>query len=316
VFELRLFCVSACVTLLAAGAPLRAHAGPEEDKNAAARFHEGERAYAAGDYRKAAEAFELAYAAKPHHAPLWNAARSRERSGEPVRAANLLEKYLHDAPTGARDRDQATLDLVALTNRLGRIEVRTAEASQIRVDDVASDASLVYVTPGEHIVTGISGDVPLRRLVTVRAGEVVSVSLTPPAEGQRPPPSFPVPQPRSQPQPRHGLPLPLFIGTASLTLLAGTFVAISGADTVQGKNAFVRNPTQERLDSAFSAQTRTNILVATTAILGAATLILAYFTQLRKPPEPLASDRTPWFEQRPKQVSRATTGALTPQGAP
>ena len=88
------------------------------DKQAAKSFHDGEKAFAAGDYRKAAESFEAAYKAKPHHAPLWNAARSWEKAGEPVRAANLLEKYLQEAPAGARDRDQATAALADLSGAI------------------------------------------------------------------------------------------------------------------------------------------------------------------------------------------------------
>src|SRR5262245_7274448 len=74
---------------------------------AAAAFKEGQRAFRAGDDRRAAEQFELAYHDKPHHSPLWNAAQSWEKAGEYVRAGNLYARFLRDAPPDTPDRNQA-----------------------------------------------------------------------------------------------------------------------------------------------------------------------------------------------------------------
>src|SRR5579883_463843 len=95
-----------------------------DDKKAASdAFKEGDRAFRAGDYRHAAEAYETAYRKAPHHAPLWNAARAWERAGEPARAANLYAKYLREAPPNAPDRNGATTALQKLATKLARLDI-------------------------------------------------------------------------------------------------------------------------------------------------------------------------------------------------
>ena len=93
-------CAIAATIACAYGAPAFGAERTAEQRAAAKEFAAGERAFSAGDYRRAAESFEAAYRASPHHAPLWNAARSCLRSGQDVRAANLLERYLRIAPAG------------------------------------------------------------------------------------------------------------------------------------------------------------------------------------------------------------------------
>src|SRR5262245_17884241 len=78
-----------------------------EAVEAAQAFTEGQRAFEAGDFRRAAESFEAAYAKKRHHSPLWNAARSWQRAGDDVRSANLIEQYLAIAPRDAPARAEA-----------------------------------------------------------------------------------------------------------------------------------------------------------------------------------------------------------------
>ena len=85
------------------------------EKAAADHFAEGERAFSRGDFAKAGEAFEAAYAAKPHEAALWNAARSWEHAAELARAANLYRRYLRTAPDSAPDTKRAAAALEVLT---------------------------------------------------------------------------------------------------------------------------------------------------------------------------------------------------------
>ena len=55
------------------------HAAAAEEPGAKELFAAGKKAYEAHDYRAAAAAFEEAYRKKPHHDPLWNAARYASR---------------------------------------------------------------------------------------------------------------------------------------------------------------------------------------------------------------------------------------------
>ena len=77
--KIRSLAAAAVVVTLACvyGSPAFGAERSAEQRTAAKEFAAGERAFSAGDYRRAAESFEAAYRASPHHAPLWNAARPR-----------------------------------------------------------------------------------------------------------------------------------------------------------------------------------------------------------------------------------------------
>ena len=69
--------VAMAIGVAATTLPVASWAAPGEGDRSAARFFaEGQKAFSAGDYPRAGEQFEAAYKERPHHAPLWNAARS------------------------------------------------------------------------------------------------------------------------------------------------------------------------------------------------------------------------------------------------
>ena len=97
------FAAIACIAALAS-APLgvRGDEPTADDKRAAAHaFDDGEKAFAAGDYLRAAELFEEANKKAPHYANVWNAARAYHKLGELARAATLYGRYLRIAPADA-----------------------------------------------------------------------------------------------------------------------------------------------------------------------------------------------------------------------
>lgn len=255
----------------------------EADRTAAHHFADGQKAFAAGDYPHAGDEFEAAYRDRPHHAPLWNAARSWQRAGEEIRAANLFARYLREAPANAPDRDQANASLRALTARLGRIEPHAAGVEKLRLDGKIVDAPVVYVAPGEHVAEGEDNGVRVRKVVSVRAGEQVSVTVTPnPTLG--PPKSGLLTEPAPSRKPLTPI-LPAIGGV--LTAVVGGFTIASGLDTVSKRDAFLDAKTQDRLDSAFSSQSRTNVLLGTTIGLGVVTAVVAvFFTEWSGPAMP------------------------------
>src|SRR5690349_9741989 len=115
-------CICLCaVAVLAVGAVAEAQPAPDR-AGAAAHFAQAEAAFARGDFVAAGQSFDAAYAADPNPISLFNAARSWERAGEPVRAANLYRRFLADAASDTPNRDRATASLAELRKKLGRIE--------------------------------------------------------------------------------------------------------------------------------------------------------------------------------------------------
>lgn len=249
------------------------HVGAEtSDHRAAVEFAEGQRAYAAGDFRHAGDAFEKAYHDKPHYAPLFNAARAWQRAGELARAANLYSRYLDEAPVQARDRDTATTALRDLALRLGKFEIHPARGvGSLAVDGVVLEAGQLglYVNPGEHLITGKSGQTEARQTSTARAGEVASVALdvlAPAAPTVVLAPIGDETQPIvAPPNPANGVPKVVVYAGGALTILGVAMTVWSGTDTNKQKAKFDASPTQDNLDSGRSKEARTNVLVGVTA---------------------------------------------------
>lgn len=273
--------VLALLFALAFAAPLPAYAAPpasaqkDDDKRAARAFTEGQQAYEAGDFRRAAGLFETAYQAKPHHSALWNAARSWTKAGEDLTAVNLLERYLHDAPTDAPNRAEANATLAAITKRVGRIQIQILNVTDPKLDNAPTKDGLAYVAPGEHVLTATDGtNPPIRRVVPVKAGEIVSVTLEP-APKETPPPK---PIVIIQPAPRRGISPWFVVGGGALTLAATGATVFFGLTTIERRDAFVGGQKdQTTLDEGYSAQFKTNIALGATIGLAVLTTAVAIF---------------------------------------
>jgi hypothetical protein len=253
----------------------------EEDRQAAQReFAEGQRAFNAKDYRRAAEQFEAAYRHKPHPSPLWNAARAWQRAGEPVRAANLYSKFLREAPPDSRDRNTAHIALAELTPKLGRLELHVAGLTDIAVDGAVTGESTVYVSPGSHLVEAKHQGKPVRQTASVEAGQSVSVTLVAPsAPPPQPPPPPPKPPPDVPPEakPATGWSPTVFWVGLGLTAVATGVAVWSGVDTLQEKRNYDANPSQESLDSGKGKQLRTNIFLGVAGGLALFTAVTGLF---------------------------------------
>ena len=245
------------------------------ERRAARAFVEGQAAFEAGDFRRAGSAFEAAYAAKPHHASLWNAARSWHRAGEDLREASLLERYLREAPADAPDRAEATAALVQVQRRVGRLEIQIAGATDAQLDGAPAIEGTTFVVPGEHIVLArdATGH-PVRKVVAVRGGEIVSVTLAPEAASVAAPPAV------AKTPPDRGArvlsPWIVYVGGA-LAVAGGALAVVSGLDTIDKRDAFLNDPSQGRLDAGYASQARTNIAIGGTAGVAVLTLAAALF---------------------------------------
>ncbi len=239
---------------------------PQDERRAERLFGEGEAAFEAGDYRRAAKAFEAAYAAKRHPAVLWNAALSWQRAGEDLLAARHLERYLRDASSDAPHRDEATKALALLLKRVGRAQLQNMGVKRIMVDGTLCPDATTLLAPGEHVATAEtdSGEV-VKKLFVVQAGDTISVILAPDRSENG--------------SAKRGSGLsPLFVLGGGVLVAAGASVSIfSGLDTVQKAQDFDRNPSANRLDAGYVSQARTNVAIGVTAGLAALTLATALF---------------------------------------
>ncbi len=285
-------------TVLAAPAWAQGSGGAttEDRKQAAKEFADGDRAFKNGDFKAAAEAYERAYRALPHYSALWNAARAWYRANDYPRAANLYSKYLDEAPTNARDRNNAIKALKELSEKLAHLQIHATDVQDVKVDGDPVASTDVYVTPGAHVVEGHTSDgKSVRQAQNVEAGSTVSIALMPPsAAGTTPSPPPPSP-PSVEPEKKksHGLsPIVVVFGGAVTGVLAGITIW-SGLDTLQQKDTFDQSPTQENLDVGKQKQTRTNILIGATIGAGVLTAMAAVFLVDWKGSSANKNDETP-----------------------
>lgn len=284
----------AALTVGTASVPFSAHAAePSSTTRAAAKFAEGEAAFGAGDFVRAAEAFDAAYQIAPHHDAIWNAARAWQKAGEAARAANRYARYLQESPPDATDRGRATTTLVQLASRLGRIEITVPEGAEVWVDGQPSDARTAYVVPGAHVVRIRTAGAEEEIATWVGAGATVSVArgataalpAAPPpapteersevtdAAARRAGPSPLEPEVSSEGAPRRrGLPPAVVFGAGVASLATFAFATWSGLDTLAARDDFDANPTEANLERGRGKQLRTNVLLG---VGGGLTLLTA-----------------------------------------
>ncbi len=270
----------------------------DELRVAETRFLEGERAFRAGDPRRAAEAFEAAYEIVPHIDALWNAARSWQAAAELARAANLYARYLREAPATARDRNSATIALARLAPTLGALEIVAVGFDVVEVDQKRTDVGLVYVHPGVHVVRATNQGREVVQTPRVERGQIVSVAFAPeesiPKPAERPIDSAPKPAERPiAPTTSQGWTPWVLVVEGALTLVASGLTVASALDTRHARDAFFDAPTEQNLDSGRAKQTRTNVLLGVSSALGVVTAATAIWL-------------VDWHSQSPTRASGAS----------
>jgi hypothetical protein len=297
----------------AASSPVRApeaHAAsaptPATKEKASSLFKAGVAAFKKHKYAEAAGQFEKAFDLVPHPTALWNAADAREKAGELATAANLYTRYLAVAPDSDKDRGEAQARLSALTPKLGRLDIRSQDATRITVDEVAIEGTTPFVDPGDHAVAArlVEGRLVSKR-VSVEAGSrvVVRLELEPkapaePAAASTGAAATAAKADEAAPPKKGGLsPAYVYLG-AGLTVALGGLTIWSGLDANKKRWEFDTSPTAQGYDDGVAAQNRTNILIGATAAVGAATLIVGLFA-------------VRWGDDKPGQP----TVSLGPNGA-
>ncbi len=253
-----------------------------DKKRAAARFRDGENAFKKHDYTGAAAAFEEANQIAPHPAALFNAARALEKAGELARAANLCARYLKDAPEKDKRRTSANAMLAELRPKLGRIAVGGG-GQDVAIDGVVVELDETHVDPGDHVVTASFAGRVVERTVTVVAGSLERITLEAPkpvsamdSTQAEPEPDFVRDDPQKEAETKPLSPTYFWVGAGATAVLAGVTVW-SGLDTNSAREQFDESPSQSGLDDGRSKQTRTNVLLGATAVVGTLTAVTGLF---------------------------------------
>ena len=274
---------------------------PAQVRVAAEAFDKGREAYKAEEYVEAAEQFEKADSNAPSPAALELAIRARDKAGELDRAATLMSLALKRHPDDenllkiANDlskRASATLfELTATCDSPCDLTV----GGKI-VHGGADTQRLLYIQPGKLTVRAgwpdNRSDSKQVEAVAGGKGEVDFVAPTTPAAesmAKEPDePAAPEPAPVVNPDRDTGTkkgwsPTVFYVG-AGLTAVVGGVLIWSGIDTLNnpGKdkvaeacNAATRQPNcQDLYDQGRSNQTRTNVLIGATSVVGVATILI------------------------------------------
>jgi tetratricopeptide (TPR) repeat protein len=166
-----LFCISTSVV-----------AAPTPDPRAASEFREGRAAFARGDARGAAEHFEQAYRLAPHAATIYNAGAAWDAAGERARAADDYELALELGGMSETYVADAQERLAALQKVVGVLLVTEPRGASISVAHVSRlrVPAHIHLAPGTYEVSvHSSGDVSVKRSVSIRAGEQSVLSVHP-----------------------------------------------------------------------------------------------------------------------------------------
>lgn len=276
-------------------------------------YERGTAAFKAHDYATAAREFARADELSPSPVALRAALDATIKADDPVLGAELIERAARAPATGDLAKS-LELAKAKLAHRAGKIHVSCTDCTAALDGRPLDPAHAAWASLGKHLVTVAAHGLTRDDNVDVAADatvEVAAPAAPEPATVDVAPPITPAPPPSSTPPPTVAPPPPptttppvvasgshkvgpwLFVTGAIVTAgLAG--VAIwSGADTAGKHSDFVGagcqgttpQATCDSISSAgSSAQFRTNVLLAGTAVAGVATILIgALFTRWSGP---------------------------------
>lgn len=260
---------------------------------AAEAFGNAQRAELAHDYARAAEFYELADSMAPSPEALRSAAKTRFAAGDKAVAATLAlglqRRYTSDpisSEVAERILEETRDVLVQVDVRCDRPCVVSVEGRA--VGDTRALSHHFFAEPGVlDLSAGFERGVYAETSIEGEAGQVTAVQM------QRP--SVPAPSDASndvaigttsdpiddggrRPTKRGRLRPAYFAVGAVLTVGSGAALLWSGLDVLNQNDRYEADPTRARFDSGRRAEVRTNVLIATTATMGVATVVLGVFT--------------------------------------
>jgi hypothetical protein len=192
---------------VAASVGIHGVASADDPKVEAAKsFRAGSEAYARGDFRAAARAFDEAYRVAPRAPAVYNAALAWEGAGELLRAADDYTQALEASDLGTAERADATGRLRALERTLARITVSAPPGTRVTLDDVDEPAwrTTFHVEPGRHKLRAVlSSGKEESRVIAARAGATETVKLVEATDAPSSEPDEGTPGARTPPDAAH-----------------------------------------------------------------------------------------------------------------
>jgi tetratricopeptide (TPR) repeat protein len=254
-----------------------------------------------GKDSEALRLFERAHQLAPTPRALAQRALAEQALGHWAQAETHLREALAAAgdPWIAQHRQALESSLAVIAGHLGYLQINGGTAgAELRVDGqlvgrLPLSGPLRVVVGRSLLEVTLDGHYPVRREITIKAGALSTetIELVP----------LPIPQPATSggetgsaydaaEQPARDqvsrLPPFVFFTAAGLTAAAFAITLWSGLNTEARNDAYVeysqqRNATDEEslrgLEAAEDAQTRTNVLIAGTAVAAAATAVIGVF---------------------------------------
>ncbi len=249
---------------------------------AAAALAEGESAELRGEPARAAVLFEVADQAAPSPEALRGAIRNHGAAGHFARAATLSVAALERYPDDAEARALAERTLSEVRERIGALHVTCPEACAVTLDarPVGRGTAVhLFVEPGEHrVVASFADGGEAARAVEIEAGTSTDLHLALAAPEPPAPAPAPVAPPAPPAAPRRGIGPELFGVGLALTGFGLALTTWSGVETLAARDVYVMAPTRARYENGVMLEWRTNGLLIGALAFGAATAIIALFT--------------------------------------
>jgi tetratricopeptide (TPR) repeat protein len=248
------------------------------------QFAIGTKAFSAGHFPEAAQAFEAAAAARPNAVALYTAALAWEQAPQSERAADDYGRALDMTGGGLNPQQTNTARerVTALEKTLGTLAVTGPDGYKVQLDQFTEAPVPVRLhgTPGTHALSvRAPGKTPEKREVLLEGGQTQNMDVTPvPVKKveQAPPP--PPPKEVVVEKPVHELSLMKALGFSAIGVGgAATLTAILlGISALDAGDAYNAAPTHASLVHANALATWTTVswIAAGVFIAGGVTLVL------------------------------------------
>ena len=294
---------------------------------AANAFSRAQKAELSGDFASAAELFEIADGLAPAPEALRSALRARKSAGQLEAAAVHAEELVSRYPNDARSVELAKATLDEAAKKLMRFEVacRPTVCTLLVDGEAASadakEAHVLFLAPGKHEVRAAFGrNRTDPQNAEGAAGERGSLAFDAPPE----PPEQPLDAEGTAGtmgdtgsgdhgvSPHRGVSPWFVVGGAIATVGLGAATVWSGLDVLSANDTYKTHQTTDGYNDGRSRELRTNVLIGATSVVGAATVVVALFTNWKGKNAETGEHA---FVLRPEASVTASSAAFVVSGA-